>query len=284
MNIAVLSDIHGNYVALVRCIEYALARDIDTFIFLGDYIGELAYPQKTMQVLYGLKEQCRCFFVRGNKENYWLNYKKSGWGGLTGFASTTGCLTYAYENLTERDLAFFAEMSHVDEVNIPGYPPITICHGSPLNAKEEMKAGKENTCKIMEQEKNSIILCGHTHRRERFTYGGKTLINAGSVGISLEGDGKAQMVILRGNKSGWSPEFVSVEYDREMVIADLHTSGLSGRAPYWCKVTEAVLQKGNISHGSVLFRAMELCRQEKGVCNWPEVPERYWELAAAEML
>ena len=52
MEIAVLSDIHGNYVALERCLEYAFSQNIGTFIFLGDYIGELAYPGKTMQILY----------------------------------------------------------------------------------------------------------------------------------------------------------------------------------------------------------------------------------------
>lgn len=284
MNIAVLSDIHGNYVALVKCIEYALARDIDTFIFLGDYIGELAYPQKTMEVLYGLKEQCNCYFVKGNKEDYWLNYRKRNWSGLTDFASTTGCLVYAYENLTKKDLCFFEGLSHVGEVKIPGYPAITICHGSPLCAKEGMKAGKESTYKIMEEETNSLILCGHTHIREKLEHGGKTLINAGSVGISLDGEAKAQFVILRGDENGWNHEFVSVEYDRETVISQLYTSGLVSRAPYWCKVTEALLRKGKISHGSVLVKAMELCRQEKGVCNWPEVPERYWEMAVAEML
>ena len=52
MNIAVLSDIHGNYVALQKCIYYVTKIGIDTFIFLGDYVGELAYPQKIMDLLY----------------------------------------------------------------------------------------------------------------------------------------------------------------------------------------------------------------------------------------
>ena len=284
MNIAVLSDIHGNYVALVKCIEYALARDIDTFIFLGDYIGELAYPQKTMEVLYGLREQCNCYFVKGNKEDYWLNYKKSNWSGLRKFASTTGCLIYAYENLTEKDLHFFEGMSHVSEVLLPGYPAITICHGSPDSAREDMKAGKENTYKIMEKEKNSLILCGHTHRREKLEHAGTTLLNVGSVGISLDGEAKAQFAILRSGERGWDHEFVSVDYDREKVISELYTSGLVSRAPYWCKVTEAVLRKGTTSHGSVLGKATELCNRDRGVCNWPEIPEQYWEMAVAEML
>lgn len=57
MELAVLSDIHGNYAAFERCLEYALGRHVQAFIFLGDYLGEFPYPQKTMKMLYALKEQ-----------------------------------------------------------------------------------------------------------------------------------------------------------------------------------------------------------------------------------
>ena len=84
MNIAVLSDIHGNYVALQAVIDYAINQGADTFVFLGDYVGELAYPQKTMEMLYSLREKYKCFFIRGNKEDYWLKYKAKGGKGLEG--------------------------------------------------------------------------------------------------------------------------------------------------------------------------------------------------------
>ena len=34
--------------------------------FLGDYIGELAYPEKTMQILYDLNDRYECYFIKGN--------------------------------------------------------------------------------------------------------------------------------------------------------------------------------------------------------------------------
>lgn len=73
MDIAVFSDIHGNYVAFQKCLEYAVEKNIDTFIFLGDYLGEFPYPQKTMDILYSMKEKYQCFFIKGNKEDYWIN-------------------------------------------------------------------------------------------------------------------------------------------------------------------------------------------------------------------
>ena len=70
MKIAVLSDIHGNYIALKKCLEHAEAHNIDAYFFLGDYLGELPYPQRTMKILYDLREKYPCFFIRGNKEDY----------------------------------------------------------------------------------------------------------------------------------------------------------------------------------------------------------------------
>lgn len=57
LSIAVFSDIHSNHVALEACLEYVLKRGITTFIFLGDYVADMANPQKTMQLLYQLKDK-----------------------------------------------------------------------------------------------------------------------------------------------------------------------------------------------------------------------------------
>ena len=78
MDIAVMSDIHSNHVAFERCLSYALARKIGVFFFLGDYVGDMAYPQKTMDLLYEMEKQYQCFFVRGNREDYLLDYQKGG--------------------------------------------------------------------------------------------------------------------------------------------------------------------------------------------------------------
>ena len=78
MDIAVLSDIHGNHEALKTCVTHALNKGIKTFIFLGDYTAELAYPEKTMKFIYNMHKKYECYFIRGNKEEYWLNYLADG--------------------------------------------------------------------------------------------------------------------------------------------------------------------------------------------------------------
>lgn len=284
MKIAVLSDIHGNYIALQECVAYALNKGIDTFIFLGDYVGELAYPQKTMEILFSLKQKYNCFFIKGNKEDYWIDYQKNGEKGWNEYNSTTGSLYYTYHNLTSKDLEFFKSLSHKEELQFEGLLPITICHGSPERVNEKLLPNNEKTLAIMENNISSYILCGHTHVQGKIQHNGKVVLNAGAVGVSLHGKGKAQFMILQGTGEEWNYEFISLDYDVEKVIEDLKASGLRDKAPAWCKVSENLLRTGEISHGTVLARAMELCREKNGECNWPDVPEECWDLAVCEMI
>ncbi len=294
MELAVLSDIHGNYAALSECVFLALSRGISTFLFLGDYLGEMAYPERTMAFLYDLKDKYECLFVRGNKEGYWLSHAERGQEqeGWKEYHSTTGCLVYNWSRLTGRDLAFFEGMPIVRRLEYEGLPPLTLCHGSPLRVNEKLLPGDENTLSVMERTGTPMLLCGHTHRQEKIIHEGTTLLNAGSVGLGLDtGAGRplqAQFLILHGeirhgeNLPGagrWREEFVSLPYDTERVIRELYEEKLDQRAPYWTLITERMLRTGSGDHGRVLAKAMELCRAQEGQCIWPDIPEQYWKQA-----
>jgi len=284
MDIAVLADIHGNYIALQKCVEYIKERGIETLYFLGDYIGELAYPQRTMELLYELRERFDCRFIRGNKEDYWLNAEMYGCNKWKDGDSTTGMMKYAFESLTDEDLDFFRELPIAQSIENQGLPEMVICHGSPVNVKQTMKPELEATYQVMEETQEPLILCGHTHRQGKIQHAGKTVLNPGAVGMPLESEGKSQFLILHGEDGQWQEEFVSLEYDVERVITDMEEAGLDKQAPFWNRVTKYVLRRGTVSQGMVLGKAMELCRQENGECNWPEIPEECWRRACEEML
>lgn len=145
-----------------------------------------------MEMLYSLKEKYTCYFIRGNKEDYWLNRKYN------------------------------------------------------------------NSC---EWKEGNI-----------------------TVGVPLRSGGKTQFMILHREGDGWKPEFISLDYDRERVLRELQESGLNNAAPYWSKVTAHLILTGEISHGTVLTKAMELSEKDGVACKWYNVPERYWEQAIAELL
>lgn len=284
MEIAVFSDIHGNYTAFQQCIEYALARKINRFIFLGDYLGEFPYPQKTMEIIYALKEKYTCFFVRGNKEDYWINRrydKRCEWkdGNLT-----VGAMRYCYENQTEKDTKFFQSLSICQEVKFEGISTLLACHGSPNKNNEKMLPADDKTNRIIEECAYQYILCGHTHLQGVIKHGNKIVLNSGSVGMSLQSGGKAQFMILIQNRQEWNYEFISMDYKKEKVIKEMQESGLEKAAPYWTQVTKHLILTGEVSHGAVLARAMDLCEKETGKSHWCSIPDKYWEEAIAELL
>lgn len=286
MEIAVLADIHSNYIALERCMEYALNRGIVHFLFLGDYIGELAYPERTMELLRQYNEKYDCVFIRGNKENYWLNYRDNGEQGWPEYNSTTGALYYAYHHLEKRDLDFFEGLPIARKLQYDYLPTLIACHGSPTDVRGEMRPGNQESRRVLEASEVSYILYGHTHIQGKTEHQGKAAVNPGSVGVALKAGAKAQFAILHGREGGWREEFISLDYDRERAVRELYESGLAERAPYWCLITERLFDgdvEEEVGHAEALFRAMELCRQDTGVCSWPDIPEKYWEQAVKEL-
>ena len=222
MNIAVISDIHGNHIALEQSVRYAMSRNADTFIFLGDYLGEMAYPQKTMQFLYQLDRNYECYFIKGNREDYWLTHRNDQKDSWQDFHSTTGSLLYTYTHLTERDFSFFEKLSYAKKISFEGMPDLMICHGSPDRVNEKMLPGVKRTYELMDTCEASVILCGHTHEQEKIIHNGKCVLNPGSVGVPLNSGGKAQFLILHGNNGIWIEEFISFDYDVESVVRELH--------------------------------------------------------------
>ncbi|ABX43482.1 metallophosphoesterase family protein [Lachnoclostridium phytofermentans] len=212
MDIAVLSDIHSNYIALKKCIDYALSHNINRYIFLGDYLGDLGYPQKTMQIIYEMNTKYECNFIKGNKDDYWLNFRENSEIIWQDNNSTTGAMLYTYNHLDKKDLEFFQKLQPAETITIDDMPQLTICHGSPYKVNEKLVTKSARTYEIMDSIASSVILCGHTHIQNKIEHNGKMILNAGSVGVPLYSNGKTQFLLLHGIANEWIPEFISLKW------------------------------------------------------------------------
>jgi predicted phosphodiesterase len=235
-------------------------------------------------MLYRLNSKYQCYFIRGNKEDYWLKYYADGEVRWKDNNSTTGALLYAFNSLTNKDIEFYKKLQIQQKVTLGNLPQILICHGSPYNANEKMLPNDTRTNHILDSVNQSIIICGHTHVQQKIIQNNKCVLNPGSVGIPLYSQGKTQFLILHGNNGVWNEEFLSLDYNVDKVINELYEVKLNEKAPCWSLITEYILRNGTISHGNVLLRAMELCEEDNGSCKWPEIPEKYWAKAVYEKL
>lgn len=282
-NIAVIGDIHSNHIGLEACIEHALLQGVEEFLFIGDYISDYPYPQKTMEIIYRMKKEYPCTFIRGNREDYMLSHrnelaagKKENWV----YNSCSGNLLYTYENLTEKDLDFFEGMDIKGIYQKEGYPPFWYCHGSMTRSNELLLPENPDMEKIMRDMEVNLLVSGHTHIQKKRIYGDKKLLHPGAVGVAWYHEGDAQYMILHGCKEGWEEEFFRLGFDKEKAEKEFEESGLLRKAPYWAKNAIYTMKTGNDYSVPCMEMAQKLCLEETGSADWPHIPEKYWEMAA----
>ena len=79
MKYALISDVHGNLHALEAVMADAKRRNVDHYIFLGDYIEDLPWPNEVTELLRCVENAT---IIRGNKEDYLENLRhddRDGW-------------------------------------------------------------------------------------------------------------------------------------------------------------------------------------------------------------
>ncbi len=282
MQIAILADIHSNFEALCVCVEAAQRRGVRDFLFLGDYLGDLAEPQKTMRFLYDLRRRCACEFIRGNKENYWIDRRKAPDTRWEKGRSATGMLWYNYAQLTDADIDFFESLPIARTVRCGSLPAFTVCHGSPFKVGESMRPDYPYIDELTARLATELTVCGHFHRQTSYTRNGRRVINPGSVGVPLGSSGKAQFLILRECDGCWTPEFFSVPYDVEKAIDGMKAARLDEIAPGWYKITAHLLRTGEDSHAAAIRRVSDLYFEATGIRTWQDIPEEYWEKVTAQ--
>ncbi|WP_051638726.1 metallophosphoesterase family protein [Butyrivibrio sp. NC2002] len=286
MNIAVLSDIHGNHIALRESLNFLENKDIDAYCFLGDYTGEFPGIEETMKMLYDLRDSKTCYFLRGNKENYQIDELGEDYPEWDAYPSTIGMLRYAHKHLTKEDVEFFNSLPITMTLKTEGMPDVVICHGSPRKVNEKFANNEQSLKEVVAETNAEYIICGHTHYRMETRVQDTYIWNPGSVGASCDVPYSYRFMIIHDSAGKWEPEFISLEADTEMLIAEMKKAGIYETAPYWTRFTQLLVtgKCGDYTHGAMLNRAMDLCYEKYGECNWPMIPEECYAAAFEEIV
>jgi predicted phosphodiesterase len=229
MKIAVLSDIHGNSIALQAVLtDIEKQGGVEEYLILGDLVALGHDPVKVMQLL---GELPRASYIRGNTDRYVVSSVQPGpslseiqndlprleqrlrmvssmsW--TAGAVAATGYLSKLEElplemrlNLPDgtRLLAVHAAPGTDDGL---GVNPIT-----PDPKLRELLAGVEA----------DLILVGHTHAPFDRRINGIRVVNPGSVSNPFPPDLRAKYALLIAEKHCYSLEFHAADYDHQAVI------------------------------------------------------------------
>ncbi len=178
MKLAILSDIHGNHVALKAVLKSVDAFKIKKLVILGDFVGYYYWPDKVLKLI----QNYDVIAVAGNHEHIlkksiesssYLNKvnKKYGSG-----------IKLAIEKLTTVQINYLINLPD-KKVFKTNEGEILLCHGSPWNNDEYIYPDKFDLyIKKYEKLKYKWILQGHTHYPMIKTLRNKKVINPGSVG------------------------------------------------------------------------------------------------------
>ena len=271
MKVAVLSDIHSNYHAFRACYEDAVKCGAESFIFLGDYVSDLAEPQKALDLVYEIQSKYPTFCLLGNRERYMLECEE----GTSSFArgSKSGSLLFTYDHLRKKDFDFFKGLKISDTIEIEGVR-MEIAHASMDNDRCYFDSKDGRTAEIFSQMKCNYLLTGHSHKQYIQREADKTIINPGSVGIPQGGTRWPKYAMLEIVRDNVSCTLREVTYDMGDAIHAQFANGLVDYANCWAI---GVLYD-MITGEERVVKLLELVQEAGGTHD-----EKIWRSMAAEL-
>ena len=206
MRVAVLSDVHGNSVALAAVLAELEREQPDLIVSGGDLTwGPL--PEETFALALSLDAR----FVRGNADRAVLEN-----------VSSTEREQWMQAQHTPEMRDFLAGFEEYVVVDVDGLGPVRFCHGSP-RTDEECVTPETPEARVREFSAGvaeRVIVTAHVHIQFDREVAGIRSVNAGSVGLPYEGRPGAYWALL-----GPDIELRRTEYDLDETIALYRVSG-----------------------------------------------------------
>jgi predicted phosphodiesterase len=183
MQLALISDIHGNLVALDAVLADLTARNIEHILCLGDVATEGPQPRGAIARL----QELSCSIVMGNTDAWLLHPQLTERKSL--FAQEGQDIElWSSQQLTEDDKAFLRTFVPTIERSLSNGQNLLAYHGSPRSFNEGLLPTTPD--EVLEQSfantDATIYVGGHTHVQMFRRYKDKLVLNPGSVGLAWE--------------------------------------------------------------------------------------------------
>jgi len=242
MRLAVLSDVHGNLLALEAVLADIESQGApDGYWVLGDLAAFCPWPVETLARLRALPNVA---FLKGNTDRYVITgcrpaalvRSPEDWAGMPAtLAERDANFRWTVERLSWADYEFLRDLPARLEMDVPGYGPgcsrIVAFHANPADDEVNVfpNAPDDQVRPYLVGLDARLLLYGHTHRPVDRTVDGIRLVNSGSIGFPLDGDPRPAYALLDFEDGECTVTLRRVEYDREAVLAELERVGHPGR-------------------------------------------------------
>jgi putative phosphoesterase len=236
--LAVLSDIHGNLMALEAVLADVEAQGApDVTWVLGDLAAFCPWPVETLARLRALPNVA---FLQGNTDRYLVTGRRPAfpvrsaddWATVPArLAERDANFGWTVERLSFADYQFLRDLPTRLEIDVPGYGRVAAVHANVQDDETALlpDAPDDRMEAFFSGLDAQLVLYGHTHRPVDRTVEDIRVINDGSVGLPLDGDPRPAYALLDFEGDRCDVTINRVTYDRQAVIAELERIQHPGR-------------------------------------------------------
>jgi predicted phosphodiesterase len=268
VKIAIVSDIHGNAPALEAVLADAWQQNVDLFVFAGDYVFDLGYPNQVTETLRRLPN---AVVVKGNKEGYLrtlLSENPENWT-----QEQMGAVYQTFRELSTDNLKFLVGLPEISRITLPFHGTLLVTHAIAALHGKQKKTGCSSSKfkqdmlaqpfthnqfltamseKLQEADfretiadlKASVVVIGHSHLQWHGYCGDTLVINPGACGQPLDFNTCAPYAILEDTDAGLHVQERRVFYDIEETIRCSRETEIYRKGRIWCDLVFLAIRTG----------------------------------------
>jgi len=210
MNIGIISDVHGNRVALDTVL--ADMPPVDALVCAGDVVGYNPWPAECVDEL----RERGVPTVMGNHDRA----VASGTAFRFNNMAAAG-VEHAREELDDEQLAWLDALPD-EQIDFDGR--MKLVHGHP-DDPDRYTYPDEFSARMLDEE--DVLVMGHTHVQHCERFGEGIVLNPGSVGQPRDGDPRAAYAVV--DLDGMDVDLHRVEYDVDAVIEAVRETDVPDR-------------------------------------------------------
>ncbi|GCE12451.1 metallophosphoesterase family protein [Tengunoibacter tsumagoiensis] len=238
MRLALLSDIHGNCVALDAVLGQLATQNVTQLICLGDVASTGPQPREVIRRL----QEIDCPSVMGNMDTWLLqpelkeqpDQRRQYWQDIDHWCA---------EQLTSADQAYLRSFRPTIDYRFPDGKNLLCYHGSPRSYSERLLSttSEEELERVFAGTQGDLMAGGHTHIQLFRRFKERIVLNLGSVGLAMDRvspvneirqSAFAEYAIIDSNGASLQVELHRVAFDLQAFIHVMHDSGMP-HAAWW---------------------------------------------------
>ncbi len=234
MRLGLLSDVHGNRIALEAVVSDGTRNGVEGWWVLGDLVAIGPDPVESLEIMADLPN---VRFVRGNTDRYVVSGDRPSPHAqdverdpalLPLFLAVESSFAWTRDQMGQQDLAWLAALPAAQHLVLPDGTRLAGVHASPRSDD-----GIGITPALPDAELESLlagidaeVVCGgHTHQPTDRQVGPTRAMNLGSVSNPITSDLRATYVLVESDRHGHRIAHRRVAYDQDAVLERVRRSG-----------------------------------------------------------